>query len=176
MSSVAATEVRPRTLVVGLGNPVLGDDGVGWKILDTLEWLLASDARVGRSVGQVEVDRLSVGGLSLMERLVGYDRAILADAVLDGGPAGRVRVTTLPELASGTAGHLDSAHDTTLSSALAMGRALGAQLPRELAVVTVSAERVSDFDETMTPAVEAAVEEAVWRIVELLRGPAKGGA
>jgi len=45
----------------------------------------------------VEVDRLAVGGLALMERLVGYERAVLIDAVLDGRPAGTIAVGTLAQ-------------------------------------------------------------------------------
>jgi len=47
--------------VIGLGNPILGDDGVGWVVVHEIE------SRIG------EVDHLSLGGLSLMERLIGYE-------------------------------------------------------------------------------------------------------
>ena len=171
MCSVATTDAPARTLVVGLGNPILGDDGIGWRIADALERALAADPALRLAVGPLEIDRLAVGGLRLMERLVGYERVVLIDAVLDGGPPGALHCGALSEVDGRTAGHLDSAHDTTLSSALTMGSTLGAHLPRELTVVTVSAGRVNEFDEALTPAVGAAVRPAVERIVELLRRP-----
>ena len=35
--AAVTTAVQPRTIVVGLGNPVLGDDGVGWRVADAVE-------------------------------------------------------------------------------------------------------------------------------------------
>ncbi len=69
---------RRRTIVVGLGNPLLGDDGVGWQVVNALAGRLAPLAPT------VELDRLAVGGLGLMERLVGFERAILVDALVGG--------------------------------------------------------------------------------------------
>ena len=172
MSSDAASDDQPQTLVVGLGNPILGDDGVGWRVAEEIERRLSADPGLERSVGPVEVDRQAVGGLSLMERLVGYERAVIIDAALDGRPVGTIAVGTLAEADGRLAGHLDSAHDATLSAALEVGAALGARLPATLSVVTVSARRVGDFDEHMTREVAAAVGPAADEVVALLRRPA----
>ena len=61
-----------RTIVVGLGNPILGDDGVGWRVAQAVQ-ALAPEA---------DVECQALGGLSLMERLVGYQRAIIVDLSL----------------------------------------------------------------------------------------------
>ena len=167
----AATAERPTTLVVGLGNPILGDDGVGWRVAEELERRLAGDAEARRAVGPVEIDQLAVGGLRLMERMVGYDRVVLADASLDGRDPGTVRVDPLASVDTPRSGHLDSAHDATLSTALDAGRRLGARLPAELTVVGVSVAVADEFAETMSPAVAAAVATAVDRIVGLLSVP-----
>jgi hydrogenase maturation protease len=169
--SYAATAERPGTLVVGLGNPILGDDGVGWRVAEELEQRLAEDQRVREAVGPVEIDRLSVGGLSLMERLVGYDRVVLADASLDGQPPGTVRVEPLSQVDTPSAGHLDSAHDTTLMTALDAGRGLGARLPHELTVVGISVSVADEFADSLSREVAAAVPAAVQRIVDLLSSP-----
>jgi hydrogenase maturation protease len=58
------------------------------------------------------------------------------------------------------AGHLASAHDATLQTAMEMGRALGAHLPHEVTVVAVQAEDVYDFSEELSSAVAAAVPRA----------------
>ena len=64
-----------KTLILGLGNPILGDDGVGWKVADAVQ------TRLGTLKVPVEVDFASLGGLSLMERMLGYERVILIDTV-----------------------------------------------------------------------------------------------
>ena len=108
-----------------------------------------------------------------MERLVGYDRVVLVDAILGVGPAGDAPVGSLAETACRLAGHLDSAHDAPLTEALSAGRALGAHLPDDITVVGIAVRRVDVFDERLSPPVAAAVGPAVEAILRALsRRPA----
>ena len=168
MSSGATVERSSATLVVGLGNPILGDDGVGWRVVEALEGRLDGDKGVGDVASPVELDKVAVGGLSLMERLIGYDRVILVDAVLSTDRPGIVSVGSLAETACRLASHLDSAHDVPLTEALSVGRALGACLPDDITVVGISVNRIDVFDEALSPEVGAAVEVAVDTIVAVL--------
>lgn len=154
-------------LVVGLGNPLLGDDGVGWRVVDALERRLAEAAAPGR-LPPLELDRVAVGGLGLMERLIGSERAILVDA-LDAGPDPPGTVLVLPvERASALSGRLDGAHDASLLAALDAGRAMAAPLPSEIVVVTVRAGRVDTFCERLSPEVARAVPAAVEAVLAVL--------
>lgn len=183
----AAPPAPTRTLVVGLGNPLLGDDGIGWRVVDLVEARLGSDPDEsgGRGLGGdvrggggssgggahrfPTLERLAVGGLALMERLVGYDRAILVDAIVTGDdPPGTVRVAPLSEVATRSASHLDSSHDAPLATALDAGRALGAELPAIVTVVTVEAERLDTFDESLSPPVAAAVWPATDAVLDVI--------
>jgi hydrogenase maturation protease len=166
---VAPATPMPRTIVVGLGNPVLGDDGVGWRIADALETALAAAPESGRPCGPVEIERLGVGGLRLMEFLDGFEMAILIDAAeFPGRPAGEVRSCPLEDLDCFAAGHLDSAHDASLVTALALGRRLGACLPTRIWTVTVQAYSTGEFSERLTPQVEAAVPVAASAVLAIL--------
>lgn len=154
-----------KTLVIGLGNPILGDDGVGWVVLDALQQQLAATPLSS----PVELDKLSLGGLSLMERMVGYDQVVLVDAVQTGKlPEGSVRRCRLEDLYEPSAGHVSAAHDTSLMNALQVGRSLGASLPQQVAVVTIEAQRVYDFSEELSAPVAGAVPEATQRVLEIL--------
>lgn len=156
---------RKSILVVGLGNPLLGDDGVGWCAAEAVREALTGTAL--ESV--VEVDCLALGGLSLMERLIGYDQAILIDAISTGQqPAGSVICCSLAALPDRAAGHLSAAHDTSLQTALRVGRLLGAALPEAITVVAVEAAITYDFSETLSQAVAAAVSHAARRVLNLL--------
>jgi hydrogenase maturation protease len=142
------------TIVLGLGNPCLGDDAIGWRILDALEARLDEGAKAG-----LVFERLSLGGLSLMERLAGYDRAILVDSIdIPGARPGELRRLSL-DSQPGT--HANAAHDASLSDALQMGRKMGVKLPDEIAILAVQIERKLEFSETLTPEVEASIEPAV---------------
>jgi hydrogenase maturation protease len=158
----------PKTLIVGLGNPILGDDGVGWRIAEGVQALL--EARPERyPPEQVQVVCLSLGGLSLMERLIGYERVILVDALgLGRDPVGTVQSFPLEALPDLTGGHLASAHDTTLQTAIAVGRSMGAELPRTVSVVAVEARAVYDFSEELSPPVAAAVPAGIQAVLQIL--------
>jgi hydrogenase maturation protease len=150
-----------KTLVVGLGNPILGDDGVGWVVAEEVEKHIPPKLTV-------DVDCLSLGGISLMERLIGYERAILIDAILSNQEEGSIIVSKLDDLPNYSAFHLTSAHDMSLQNAMEMGRQLGADLPKDVTVVGVSASHVYDFSEELSLPVQNAVPKLVKIVVELL--------
>ena len=152
-----------KTLVLGLGNPILSDDGVGIWVAEMVRRALPPGT-------SVEVSEASVGGLALMERMVGYDRVILIDALqTTGGQPGTIRRLTLTELASmNPTQHVASAHDTNLITALEMGQRMQLALPREVIIFGIEVEKVFDFGERPTPAVAAAVPRAAAAVLEEL--------
>lgn len=165
------TSVHGPTIVVGLGNPILGDDGVGWRVVDALEERLAIDTLLRDAIGAIETDRLAVGGLSLMERLVGYERALIVDADLTGALAA-IRVAPLEEFEGRPAAHLDSAHDVSVGRAIEVARDLGSRVPRHIMVVTIGIPSAAIFGDSLSPAVAAAVGPAVDAIIDQLAATA----
>ena len=104
------------TLIIGLGNPILGDDGVGWRIAEEVSrrsGIPLSDAPLHRQRCEpITIECYSLAGLSLMERLIGYNRVILIDALNTGlRRQGEVVCFTLAEMDDLTHGHSASAHD-----------------------------------------------------------------
>lgn len=151
-----------KTLVIGLGNPILTDDAAGIKVARALH--------AGPLPAGVDVAELSVGGLALMEAMVGYERAVLIDAIKTrGGAPGQVYTLALDDL-PGTL-NTASAHDVNLATALATGRRLGAPLPEDadIHIIAIEAEDVLTFGEQCTPAVEAAIPVAARRVLALLQ-------
>jgi hydrogenase maturation protease len=158
-------------LVLGLGNPILGDDGVGWRVVEAVqeEWERRSDegstlndgtssSIVHRPLSVIEFDYFALGGLALMERLVGYGRAVLVDAIqTQGGEPGAIYWLALDDLPTL---HANSTHDTSLKAALTLGRRLGAKLPDSIAICAIEAANVLDFSESLSSPVAASVEPA----------------
>lgn len=156
-----------KTLIIGLGNPYLGDDGVGCVIADRVYERLAN--HTWKPETTVEIDNLSVGGLRLMERMVDYDRVIIIDALTTGKyPEGQVITFPIEKLPVHAQGHLSSAHDTSLQDALQMGRTLGIDLPAQIEIVGIEARHVYDFSEDLSPPIAAAVPKAVETVMEIL--------
>jgi hydrogenase maturation protease len=153
---------------------VLGDDGVGWRVADEVEALVGAARLAGRPMPEIDIERLGVGGLRLMECLTGYEAAILVDAAeFPDRPIGEVRSCPFDDLADFATGHLDSAHDASLRTSLALGRRLGATLPTSIQAVTIQAHRTDEFSEELSPEVSAAVPVAAEAVVELLAAGTK---
>jgi hydrogenase maturation protease len=152
-----------KTLVLGLGNPILTDDGVGIYVVR------AAAAQCAPRKG-VTFTEASLGGLRLLDLLVGYERVILIDAIQtrDGQPGNIYRLGPT-ELQ--TSLHSGSTHDLTLLGALDLGRRLGMKLPveKDLTILAVEVEDVLTFGETCTPAVTRAIPRAVKAMLAELR-------
>jgi hydrogenase maturation protease len=155
-----------KTLIVGLGNPILGDDGVGWRVAEEVEHRLPKSSETS----EVSVDCAALGGLSLMERLIGYERAIVIDAIGTGQrPIGAVYHFRLDDLYDPTSGHTTAAHDVSLMTAIQIGRSMGAALPDRIDVVAIESPYTYDFSEELTPTVAAAVPQAAELVMGLLQ-------
>jgi hydrogenase maturation protease len=161
------------TLVVGLGNPILTDDGVGVKVAYAVE-----DALGPNIPENITITEASVGGLRLMELMIGYDRVILIDAIMtqNGHDYGFIYQMTLDDLRQITpTEHSASAHDTSLVIALDAGERLGLHLPKEFEIIAVEVENVMDFSDEPSPAVAAAIPKVTAIVLEKLRPPTTDG-
>jgi hydrogenase maturation protease len=160
-----------RTIVIGMGNPILCDDAVGIR--------LARDFRA-RAPEDPDVDYLvdcSVGGLNLLDVVTGYDRLIVFDSIRGGGgPPGSWYAMTGESFRETM--NLANVHDANFTTALELGRRMGTRVPAQ-AEVHIFAVEIADnmtFSESMTPELEAAYPvicaEIVGRALDLLPSPA----
>ena len=88
-NSSTNTELK-KTLVMGLGNVLMGDEGIGVYVVRAVEQRLAG----GPAAGNVECLDGGTGGFTLLEPLQTAGRVILIDAAADGNPEGTVTRTT----------------------------------------------------------------------------------
>jgi hydrogenase maturation protease len=153
---------KSRVLVIGLGNPILGDDGVGWKVAEEVKKQLTPEM-------SVDMECLSLGGISLMEHLIDYDRAIMIDAFALDEQIGSILVLKLSDLPNYSAFHTASPHDTSLQNAIELGRSMGAHLPNDIMVVGIATKHVCDFRKALSPPVADAVPQAAHIVLDLLK-------
>jgi len=158
-----------KTVVIGLGNPVLADDGVGLQAVRRLAPYLVG-------VPGIQVCELYSGGIRLMEAMAGFDRAVLIDAILtEGGRPGTVYGPAVGDLFQTRNAH--STHDGSLAVALELGRLAGLRLPSEIRIWAVEARDVTSFSEQLTADVERAVPvvtEDVMRFLGVCCGASNG--
>ena len=155
------------TIIVGLGNPILGDDGVGWRVAEDIQKQLLHF--LPQTAGKIDVTCLSLGGLGLMEKLIGYDRTILIDAFETADQPGSILIMKLSDLPSYTAFHTPSTRDVSLQKAFELGRMLGAKLPKEVEVVGITTSKVQDFSEELSPPIADVVSFAARIVLDLLQ-------
>ncbi len=156
-------------LVIGMGNPLRGDDSVGVAVARRL----AARVRPG-----VEVRTHGGGGLGLMDAWRGASAAVVVDAVSSGAPPGTVsrfdvRDRPLPE----SLGAPGSTHDLGLPNAVELARAMH-RLPDRLVVIGVEGGDFS-LGSGLSGPVEEAVEMAVdvvLREIDSLAGRQRGEA
>ena len=142
-----------RTLILGLGNPILTDDGIGVLVAEEVRSRLPEDTAI-------DITEVSVGGLTLMETMIGYDRVILIDAFqrLNDACPGQVHRMTLKDLQSiSPTQHSASPHDASLVTALETGRRMGLPLPEDITIFAIEVENVMDFSDQPTSLVAAAI-------------------
>ena len=145
-----------KTLIIGLGNPILTDDGVGVKVAYQLENRIDLNSHPDLTITEA-----SAGGLRLMEAMLGYDLVVLIDAYFlkpDQTNPGKIHKLSLDDLRSVTpTQHSTSAHDTSLVTALDAAEKMGYQIPQKFMIYAVEVENILDFSETPTPAVADAI-------------------
>lgn len=148
-------------VVVGLGNEIARDDGVGIAAARKLERLLATRG------GDVEVVALPWAGFALLDVLAGRRRAALVDCLATGTrPPGTV--VRLDEHDFRGSVRLSSFHDINFPTVLALGRRMGWTMPEEIAVWAVEGEVMDEFGEGLTPAVAASLDRVVREVLEFI--------
>jgi len=142
-----------RTLVLGLGNTLMGDEGVGVHVLRELE-------KRALPAG-VECLDGGTGGFVLLEPLQSADRIVMIDAAADGNPIGTITRTT-PRFSSEYPPTL-TAHDVGVKDLLDIFYTLGGNCEVILFAITIDPHQMITL--SMSPVIESAAHDAVDRIV-----------
>ena len=150
-----------KTLILGLGNPILTDDGVGPRVARELEGRLDQP--------EATVMETSLAGLNMLDLLAGYDRAIIIDAIQTaGGKAGQIYQLELE--AFNATRHAASPHDVNLATALELGKKLGMALPSQIDIFAIEVADTNTFGEECTPEVAGAIPACVEMVIQELKG------
>ena len=146
-------------LVLGLGNPNLSDDGLGFRVVCLV--------RDNFKQPNVTIAQASVAGLDVLELLAGYDKAIIIDAIqTEVGQAGSIYRLKLQEIAAGA---LSTPHDINFITALELGYRLGLTLPAEVVIFAIEADDVTSCQEACSQAVSEAIPACADMVIQELQ-------
>ena len=149
-----------RALVAGIGNVLLGDDGVGPFVA---QWLNASYS----FPEGVEVEDLGTPALDFIDRIVGLDALIVVDAVNNDQPAGTITLYRKDDLLRNAPGIRMDTHSPALTESLLAAEVFFGLPPKEVLLIGISGESYR-ADCTLSGAVRAAVPSAVKAVFEEL--------
>ena len=146
---------KRKTVILGLGNTILTDDGVGIFVV----------REVGKRLREpnVVVKEASLGGLELLELIKGFDHLVLIDAM----QTGKYEVGTLIKLRAEDmkGGSAMSRHQVSFSDALELGRRLNMDLPEKIDIYGIEVMDIFTLGESCTPEVGARIPAIVEEII-----------
>ena len=134
-----------KILVLGIGNDILTDDGIGPKIVNDLKTLERSPELI--------FETTTLGGLEILEIIKDYKKVIIIDAIrtIDGNP-GEIFFFTPDDFKETL--HLSNLHDINFLTALELGKKLGIPLPEEIHIIAIEIVEDQVFGTSFTPAIE----------------------
>jgi hydrogenase maturation protease len=147
-----------RILVLGIGNPLVGDEGIGVRVAEELmtSW---------RFPEHVDVIDAGTMGMSMLGLFSEYDRIVVIDAVDGTGePAGTILRMDPDGLAPNQVLH--SLHDLKLADVLQAASLTGVEPDVEF--VGIQVEEMAELVTELTPALEASIPHAVEEVLRVL--------
>lgn len=144
-------------MILGLGNPYLCDDSAGLKVIKLLEKRISNP--------DISLNETSLAGINLLDYLIGYDKAIVVDAIKtpEGKPGSIYHLT--PEEFDNTC-HTTSSHDIGIIAAIELGKRLELAMPKIIEIIGIEAADVSTLTENCTPDIDAAIPKVAEMIIK----------
>jgi len=148
-----------KTLIMGIGNSLLGDDGIGVHIARRLSRLIKDE--------NVDVVDTNMGGLNLLDFILEYDKLIIIDAIMTSqnqvGEIYRLEQEKIGEPAYVAT----SPHHFNLPATIEIGRRLFPnEMPKEVVVYAVGAQDVAQISEEITDKVKKAIPAVISLVLE----------
>lgn len=147
--------VEKKTLILGIGNPIVTDDGAGLKIARQIE--------EGRP--ELEVIEACSGALGVLDHVIGYDKLIIIDSIkTERGKPGELYKLELEDLKPAL--NLATSHGLDIASALKLGEGLGYKMPRTVTIYAVEIKDNTRFGEECTKEVAERIPAIAEEIIE----------
>ena len=142
------------TLILGIGNPILTDDGVGIRIAQRLK----------EENAKLKVIETSEAGITLLDLIAGYDKLIIIDSIkTEKGKPGDLYKLELEDLKP--AKDFSSSHGIGIATAFELGKGLRYRMPKYTSIYAVEIKDNTTFGEKCTEEVEQRIPFIVKQIV-----------
>lgn len=149
-------ESNSRIAIIGIGNPMMSDDGIGPRLIAELEG----------SVPGVDLIDMGTGGMQLVHVLAGYDSVVIIDSADMGLSPGESRVFSPDDVVSFKETRAYSLHDWDLLRSIAVSRELG-EAPERILIFAVQPACL-EMREGLCPEVELCLPRYVEDVLVVL--------
>jgi hydrogenase maturation protease len=156
-----------KTLILGLGNDLYGDDGIGLHIIEYLRLKPDFFEAVPAEKNQIALHPCSLTGLAILDEITGYDNLVIIDTIKRENPVtGRVTVMEEEDIR-----HIPgpSPHYVSLPQMIEIGRRLGLKVPETIKIIAVEAKNMYNMGEGLTPEMKNAIPDILSRLRSILR-------
>ena len=141
-----------RVIVVGIGNPIMGDDSVGIRVVEELK-------------KEVEVDTaiLTTTTFEVLDKILGYDKAIIVDGIKSGNEPGTIYELTVDDVFYTYS--FTNTHNLSLATTLKLGYLIFPEkMPKSIKLIAIEVEN-TDFGRDCSPK----VKDAIPKVVEMIK-------
>lgn len=149
-----------KILILGMGNDILTDDGIGPRLVRDLAKMKVSPL--------VRFEVACCGGLEIMEYIKGYSKVVFIDAIrtIDGKP-GDVYNFNLSGFRETS--HLSNLHDINFLTALKLGKNLDLDLPSDLHIIAVEIVEDMEFGEEFSEPVKKQYPRILEKVYSVMK-------
>ena len=154
-----------KTLVLGIGNDILTDDGIGPKLVNEL--------KSRTTFTGIDFLNVFIGGLEIIELIRGYEKVIFIDAIItkDGLPGTVYHFK--PEDFKETL-HLSNLHDANFLTALDLGRKMEMNVPEDIHIIAIEIIEDRVFSEHLSPEIQMMFPGIFEKVLNLVNAIIKG--
>ncbi|NPD88421.1 MAG: hydrogenase maturation protease [Asgard group archaeon] len=147
--------------LIGLGNPIVGDDGVGIKVVDFIQKTLSLPSSV-EVIGDV-----SVGGIGLVELFKGYDKIILVDSIQTRNYQKGTVVELKPDDFA-SALHISDYHNMDFFTALEFCKQVHDDIPEDIIILGIEIINVMEFNDELSKELKSKFDEIVKQVYNVI--------
>ena len=153
---------KRRAIVLGIGNTIRLDDGVGIVVVETLENSLKNQLNV-------EFDTMQTGGVDILSSIDGFDFAVIVDAAFMNAEAGDAKWLST-ELLDRDVRLYSSDHSASVLETISMAKSIdNLDIPKEIAILGIQVKETKGFGEKLTDPVVKGAKIAFKMILDKLK-------
>ncbi|OGD57375.1 hypothetical protein A3K78_04580 [Candidatus Bathyarchaeota archaeon RBG_13_52_12] len=144
-----------RTLVIGVGNLLRTDDGVGIHLIN----------RLSKLHPEIDTFDAAMGSIEILEAMKSYERVVIVDSIETGVEPGTIYRVNLARGEKPPV--INYSHGTDILTILELGRQLyGDGMPRDIVLIAIEAEDTITISDKLTRRVQEAIDDVLQSILE----------